>query len=150
MQYYECGFCTLLFYVIIELPEGKGIFSIDVPGGNNYGNMFSGGGWYSNTNTTLMIQFFHFIFIIGGGLTCNSIMMILLSFFIRCRLVMWYILLYTTIIGGTGCFLITPTLFWIVFTRAVWLILYKYSQKGSNKNIVRSKLNTWYIFHLEY
>ena len=43
---------------------------------------------------------------------------------------MWYLLFYTIIIGGSGFFTRIPDPFLIVFSRAVWLMLYKYSHKN--------------------
>ena len=99
-------------------------------------------------NSTLMIHFFYFIRIIGRNVSCGSIMVIQLAFIIRCNLIVWY--LSMIIIGDNGCFLIITTPFFIVFTRAVWLMIYQYSQKISNNNIVRNKLNAWYIFNFTY
>ena len=99
-------------------------------------------------NSTLMMHFFSFIRNIGRNVSCDSIMVIELVFIIRCRLILSY--LAVIIIGGNGCFLRIPTPFWIVLTRAVWLMIYKNPQKIRNKNIVRKQLNSWYIFHLKY
>ena len=99
-------------------------------------------------NSTLMIHFFYFIRIIGRNVSCGSIIVIQLAFIIRCNLIVWY--LSMIIIGDNGCFLIITTPFFIVFTRAVWLMIYQYSQKISNNNIMIRKLNGWYIFHFAY
>ena len=95
----------------------------------SYGNIVTGGGWYFTMNTNLMIHFFTFIKIIGIIVSCSSIMIILFIFIIRCRLIMWLLLLSMIIINGTGWFERMLTLFWNIFTRAVQLMLYKYSQK---------------------
>ena len=116
----------------------------------NYWNMFFGRGWYYTMNATLTIQFLPFIQIIGGIVLCSSTMAIMLKFIIRCMLMMWSMLSFTIIIGGTEWLPGTPTLFWITFTITAWLMLYKYSLKIRNKNILRKKLNAWYIFHFTY
>ena len=83
--------------------------------------------WYSTMNYNLMIHVFPIMKIIGSIFFCSSVMTVLLSFIISCRLIIWYLLWFTIIIGGTGCFTWTPIPFWFIFTRAVWLMLYKYS-----------------------
>ena len=93
------------------------------------GTFFPGGGRYFTINATLVIQFFPFIRIIGRSISRSSIMTIMSEFIIRCRLIMGYLLLSTIIIGCTGYYTSTPTPFWVILTRVVLLMLYKYSQK---------------------
>ena len=107
----------------------------------NYWNMIHEEDWYSTINATLMIHFPPFIHIKGKILLCNY-MTILLTLIIRCRLIMWYMLWSAIIFGGTKCFMITPLPLWIIFTRAVWLMLYKiFTQK-----MTRKQLNAIYIY----
>ena len=117
---------------------------------SNYGTVFSGGGWYSTMDATLVIHFSPFIRIIGRRISCSSIVKILLTFIVRFRFIMWYLLVSMIINGGTGFFTRTPTQFWVIFAKAVWLMLYKYSQKIKQQNIVINKLNAWYIFLFAY
>ena len=91
---YERGLCTLLFSVIIELPEKRGYFVVFLfINMRDYRNMFSGGGCYSHMNHTLMIQFYPFICIVRRSIFCSSIIPILLTFVILWRLVIWPLLL---------------------------------------------------------
>ena len=145
-----CDFClwNLLFYVTKELPEESGafiyIFLFSTNG--NYCNMFYLEDWYSTINATLMIQFSPSIQYFLRIFLCYSIMAILLTFIIRRRLIMWYLLWSTIIIGGTWCFSRTQIVFWIFLTRAVWLMLYKYPQKRKQLQNLRKTLNAWYIW----
>ena len=70
---------------------------------------------------------------------CSSIMPVFLLFIILWRLIIWSLLLSIIILGRNGSFPRTPILFWIIFTQAVWLTLYKNTHKISNKSIVRKK-----------
>ena len=102
-------------------------------------------------NDTLLIQFFPIMHIIGRNFLCSSIMTILLTFVIRCNLIMWYVLWFTIIIGGTGCFMITTIPICFIFNWVVLLIISKYSQKRKIINKTwEKKLNSLYIFQFEY
>ena len=96
----------------------------------DYRNIFSGGDFYSTMNANLIIHFFPFIYIVKISVLYSSIMDILLTLIILCRLIIWC-LLFSTIINGGACFLpIAPTAFWDIFAIAVRLRLYKNSQNN--------------------
>ena len=95
-----------------------------------YRYIFSGGGGGITLWTLLWRSTFSlFCEFLQRSVSCGSIMPILLTFIILCMLIIWYMLFYTTIIGGTCCFPKMTTELWIIFTRAVWLTLYKHSLK---------------------
>ena len=79
--------------------------------------------WYFDYNS------YPFIHIIGRIFLCSSIMMVLLKFIISYMLIIWSLLWSKISIFGTGCFTRNPLPLWIVFNRAVWLMLYKFPQK---------------------
>ena len=100
--------------------------------------MFYEGGWYSTMNSIFMIHFSPFMQTTGRKFLCNYITKILLIFIIKCRLIMWSLLCSMIIIGGTGCSTRTSIFFYIIFTRAVWLMLYKYPQKKVSKKFQKT------------
>ena len=95
----------------------------------NHWNMFYGGVWYSTRNDTLVIPFYFFMHIIGRKFLCSYIIKILLTLILRCGLIIWSLLWYTIIVGGTVFFMRALLPFCIIFTIEVGLMLYKYSQK---------------------
>ena len=119
---YYCGLCNFLFFCCCRTYRRKRWFLniLLLMKKSNYGNMFSWGVWYSYMNDTLMIHSHTFICIIGRSFQYSSIMTIILTLIIRCKLVIWSLLLSTIITGGTKWFTITPTLVRDIFTRSVW------------------------------
>ena len=97
-----------------------------------------------------MINFSPFIWILLRIVLWSSIMTIFLNFIILWSLKIWYLFLSTIILGGTGFFPRTSTSVCIIFTRSLWFMIYKHTQKISNKNIVRNKLDASNTFDLTY
>ena len=93
--------------------------------GNNW-NMLYVGGWYTTMSATLIVHFSLIMHIFGRKFSCCYIMRILLTYVIRIRLIIWYLLCSTIIISGTLCITITPIMFCINIIRAVQFIIFKY------------------------
>ena len=127
--WYVTLYYALFYFLWLNNCQNEVFFNIFLLSNKwNYYNMFYVGGLYSTINDTLMIHFSPIMKIVGRKFLCGSIMAILLMFIIRWRLIMWYLLWSTIIIGRTDCFMRTPIPFWTIFIRAVWYMLYKYSQ----------------------
>ena len=138
------------FYHWISRQKGSIVYVMLLEGFiRYYGIIFSRGCWHFTMNVTLMILFFTSICIKQIIVLCSSIMPILLMVVILWMLMTSTMLLSTIFLVDTGWSPFTPT-FWIIFSRDMWLTLYKQTIKISNKNIVRKICNAWKTFDFKY
>ena len=97
-------------------------------------------------NATLINPLSPIMHIIGRNFLCSYIIRILLVFIIRYRLIIGSLLCSFITIYSTGCFIITQIPFWVVFTRAVWLMIYKFFpiRKAINKSLEKNEIHDIY------
>ena len=126
MDYSPCCFLSLNFQ------EKEVYFNVIFLYGfiRDCGNIFYGGCWYSSVNVTTMILFFTSICIKLIIVLWSSIITILLLVITSWRLMKGPMILSTVILGGTGYFQQKPILFWIIFRRTTWLMLFKHTGKN--------------------
>ena len=120
-------FCTLMFYVIKWLAKESGgfvyLFIFVQYQGRKMEDVLCRVLVYQNESyfdSPLFTYNYHF----WKEILCCYIMKVLLIFVIRIWLIIWSLLWYKIIIGGTWCFTIIKIMFWINFTRAVLLMHY--------------------------